>query len=154
MESPLLGEEELADLTRLKSAEAEAPPPPPGAVTLTTAKAKLLVESGSRPLLFTLAILLIPPAVVVVTGTVRVTLAPLARMPTLQVRSFVPLQVPCVMLMAPKVTAPVRVSLITTPLAEGGPWLVTVIVYVTGSPTATEVALAVLVMPTSASSPR
>jgi hypothetical protein len=100
----------------------------------------------------TLAVLPISPAIVVVTTTVIVAFAPFAKLPRLHVKTppeGTP-QVPWLGLAESNVTLAGNVSVTVTPVAELGPLLVTVIVYVTCSPTETGSGVSVLVIARSA----
>jgi hypothetical protein len=88
-------------------------------------------DTGSATALVTLAVLLRAGfATVGVTTMVTVALAPFARVPIEHVTVDVPLQLPCDVPVETQFTPPGSVSVMDTPVAELGPLLVTVIVYV------------------------
>jgi hypothetical protein len=97
-------------------------------LTVVTAVTALLAVSRSVSFLVTLAVLLMVPATVGVTTIVTVALAPLARVPRVQVMVLVPLQLPWLADEETNVTPEGRVSVTATPVAVLGPLLVTVMV--------------------------
>ena len=101
-----------------------------GVVTVVVADAVLLAVLGSVWLPFTVALLVIEPALDgAVTLTVMTALAPEASVLTLQVRvPFLFVQVPWVELADLKVTPEGKVSVTTTPVAVLGPLFVAVTV--------------------------
>src|SRR5437867_1060770 len=104
------------------------PPPPPEppddvAFTVVLAVAALLAVLGSNVLLVTLAVLTIVPNPDGVTVIVTVVLAPLAKLPRLQLAVLVPLQLPCWKVPPTKVTAAGKASVSVMFLASEGPLL-------------------------------
>jgi hypothetical protein len=98
-----------------------------GLTVVVIGPAVLLPELGSGVVLNTLALLLRSGGLTIVGVTVMVivALAPLARLPRLQVTVLVPLQLPWLGMAEPNVTLPGNVSVTVTAEAEVGPLLVT-----------------------------
>ena len=101
-----------------------------GAVTCTVAVAWLLPVFVSGRLPDTVTVFVCAPAADGVVTRVIVTDAPAAMSPMLQVRIAPPVQLPCVEVAETKVFPAGIGSVIVTPVAALGPWLVTTIVQV------------------------
>jgi hypothetical protein len=107
----------------------------------------LLPILGSDTLLFTVAVLLKPPAVVGVTTIVTVALPPFAMLPRLQVTVLDPLQpLPWLGVADTNITPAGKGSVTVTPVAVLGPALPTINVYVKFCPTNTGSGDSVLVI--------
>src|SRR5689334_23721644 len=93
---------------------------------------------GSASLPVTLAVSVMVPAAVALTTIVKVAVAPLARLPIMQVSTLPDgAQLPCVIESETGEKLPVSVFVATTPVAGLGPKLNTLTVQVTSSPTKT-----------------
>lgn len=97
----------------------------------------LFAGFGSAVLALTVAVFVIVPWVVAVTTSVTVVLAPLAKLPKMQLIVAVPEQLPWSGVAETNVTPVGNTSVNTTPEASAGPLLVIVVVKVSLPPTAT-----------------